>query len=100
MIAADQAQRSATAPGDSTGKLFVGMDIGGTKTAAVVIDEAGNLGAETLLPTAQGNDGVLDGCGNPARLRTERGHDIPGVTDHKQLPRLLLGYQLRHQAAI
>ena len=30
MIAADQAQRSATAPGDSTGKLFVGMDIGGT----------------------------------------------------------------------
>lgn len=60
MIAADQAQRSATAPGDSTGKLFVGMDIGGTKTAAVVIDEAGNLRAETLLPTAQGNDGVLN----------------------------------------
>ena len=49
---------------------------------------------------AQGDDGILDGGGNPARFRTERGHDIPGVTDHKQLPRLLLGHQLRHQAAI
>lgn len=39
--------------------LYVGMDIGGTKTAAVVIDAAGVLGASTHLPTATGNDGVL-----------------------------------------
>lgn len=39
--------------------LHIGMDIGGTKTAAVVIDSEGNLGAEALLPSAMGNDGVL-----------------------------------------
>ena len=38
MIAADQAQRGATPATTETGKLYVGMDIGGTKTAAVVID--------------------------------------------------------------
>jgi len=40
-------------------ELYVGMDIGGTKTAAVVIDSDGVVGASTLLPTATGNDGVL-----------------------------------------
>lgn len=59
MIAAEQAHSSAAPVAIETGKLYVGMDIGGTKTAAVVIDAAGNLGADVLLPTAQGNDGVL-----------------------------------------
>lgn len=40
--------------------LYVGMDIGGTKTAAVVIDETGSLGASTHLPTVTGNDGVVE----------------------------------------
>ncbi len=59
MITADQAQLGAAPATGDTGTLYVGMDIGGTKTAAVVIDAAGRLGAEILLPTAQGNDGVL-----------------------------------------
>lgn len=40
-------------------KLYVGIDIGGTKTAAIVINESGALGASTRIPTAQGNEGVL-----------------------------------------
>lgn len=38
---------------------YVGIDIGGTKTAAVVLDTDGEIGASTRLPTAQGNEGVL-----------------------------------------
>lgn len=39
--------------------LYIGMDIGGTKTAAVVIDAEGRLGASAQLPTVGGNEGVL-----------------------------------------
>lgn len=92
MIAADQAQRGATPATTETGKLYVGMDIGGTKTAAVVIDDAGNLGAETLLPTAQGNDGVLrtaeaamvalaEQTGCPVGAFAAAGIGIPGQVD-------------------
>lgn len=42
-----------------TSPLSIGMDIGGTKTAAIVIDRDGKLGPSTRLPTGQGNEGVL-----------------------------------------
>ena len=95
MITADQAQRSeAPATGDA-GRLYIGMDIGGTKTAAVVIDAAGNLGAETLLPTAQGNDGVLrtaeqamsalaEQTGCPVGDFAAAGIGIPGQVDSER----------------
>lgn len=38
---------------------LIGLDIGGTKTAAVVLEADGTVSAEVLLPTAQGNEGVL-----------------------------------------
>ena len=34
------------------------------------------------------------------RLRPERRHDIPGITNDKELSRLLLGNQFRHQTAV
>lgn len=72
--------------------LYVGMDIGGTKTAAVVIDEAGELGASTRLPTAQGDEGVLQTAERAiAELAAQTGCDpsvfasvgigIPGQVD-------------------
>ena len=73
-------------------ELYVGMDIGGTKTAAVVIDEAGELGASTRLPTAQGAEGVLQTAERAiAELAAQTGCDpsvfasvgigIPGQVD-------------------
>lgn len=39
--------------------LYIGIDIGGTKTAAAVIDDQGIPIAATQVPSGQGNDGVL-----------------------------------------
>lgn len=55
----DKPQAITLAAATQATTLHIGMDIGGTKTAAVVIDSDGNLGAEALLPSAMGNDGVL-----------------------------------------
>ena len=39
---------------------YVGIDIGGTKTAAIVIDDAGSIGASIRVPTEPGGgEGVL-----------------------------------------
>lgn len=92
MITADQARRDTALQTGGVGNLYVGMDIGGTKTAAVVIDEAGNLGAETLLPTEQGNDGVLRSAEEALNVLAEQtgcavtdftaaGIGIPGQVD-------------------
>ena len=39
--------------------LHIGMDIGGSKTEAVALDDAGTVVASTRLPSAQGPEGVL-----------------------------------------
>ncbi len=96
MIVGDHAQRTVT-PGVRRGSsgLSVGMDIGGTKTAAVVIDANGNPGAETLLPTAQGNEGVLQTAERAIAVLAEQtgcdpsvfasvGVGIPGQVDSER----------------
>lgn len=42
-----------------SGPLHIGMDIGGSKTEAVALDDAGTVVASTRLPSAQGAEGVL-----------------------------------------
>ena len=44
---------------DVTGGLRLGIDVGATKTAAVLIDPAGAVAHEVRLPTALGEEGVL-----------------------------------------
>jgi predicted NBD/HSP70 family sugar kinase len=39
--------------------MRLGIDVGGTKTAAVVVDPAGRVAHELQLPTAAGQEGVL-----------------------------------------
>lgn len=76
-------------------ELYVGMDIGGTKTAAVVIDADGSLGASTLLPTALGNEGVLQSAeaaiaalaeqtGCAPQAFTSVGIGVPGQVNSEQ----------------
>ncbi|SAL90168.1 hypothetical protein KPHVMX_140029 [Klebsiella pneumoniae] len=58
------------------------------------------MAADHDIRHAQRNHGIFDGRGNAARLRPERRHDIPGITNDKELSRLLLGNQFRHQTAV
>ena len=44
---------------DVTGGLRLGIDVGATKTAAVLIDPTGAVAHEVRLPTALGEEGVL-----------------------------------------
>lgn len=58
------------------------------------------MAADHDIRHAQRNHGIFDSRGNAARLRPERRHDIPGITNDKELSRLLLGNQFRHQTAV
>jgi hypothetical protein len=58
------------------------------------------MAADHNIGDAQGNNGIFDSRGNAARLWPERGHDIPRVTNDKELSRFLLGHQFRYQAAV
>ena len=47
------------APPNSRPPMRLGIDVGGTKTAAVAIDGTGTVVHEVQLPTKLGEDGVL-----------------------------------------
>ncbi|WP_240740024.1 ROK family protein [Leucobacter triazinivorans] len=72
--------------------LHIGMDIGGSKTEAVALDDTGAIVASTRLPSAQGPAGVLrtaEQVVEDLARRTDRGVDefvsvgvgIPGQVD-------------------
>ncbi|NLC98572.1 MAG: ROK family protein, partial [Actinomycetales bacterium] len=72
--------------------LSIGMDIGGTKTAAIVIDDNGTIGSTVTVPTTQGNEGVLqtaekviqmlaDETGCDASSFASVGIGVPGQVD-------------------
>jgi glucokinase len=76
----------------AAGGLRLGIDVGATKTAAVLIDATGNVAHELRLPTALGEEGVLttigaaiDGIAAAARLDgagfSSVGIGIPGTVD-------------------
>jgi glucokinase len=51
--------------------LLVGVDIGGTKTHAIVLDSAGQLVAEVRRPSSPGADGVLETAAEAVTAVTE-----------------------------
>ena len=72
--------------------MKIGLDIGGTKTAAVLIDEQGGILQEVTLPTGYGADGVLTSAigaidelcalaGITTASLSSIGVGIPGVVD-------------------
>lgn len=71
----------------------IGMDIGGTKTEALVLDGAGRVEAKIVFPTAAGEAGVLDTAQRAVTALAEQtgrqvesfasvGVGIPGQVDH------------------
>jgi glucokinase len=71
--------------------MRVGIDVGGTKTQAVAIDDAGRVIGETRVPSGSGADGVLASVREAlGLLRAETGGapvatigiGIPGAVDH------------------
>ncbi|MEG3615546.1 ROK family protein [Isoptericola sp. MSP01] len=84
-------ESSTVTPVASPG-LSVGLDIGGTKTLAVVLAPDGTVMAQTRLATSRGHHGVLDGAvravegvaraaGVPVEEITGVGVGIPGLVD-------------------
>ncbi len=78
-----------------TAPLSVGMDIGGTKTAALVLDGAGRIGASVHLPTERGDEGVLRTAERALAVLAERtgcrvadfagvGVGVPGQVDRER----------------
>jgi predicted NBD/HSP70 family sugar kinase len=71
--------------------MRLGIDIGGTKTAAVVLDDAGAVVAASTAPSGRGNDDVVAQAAHQARLVVGRvggpstigsaGACIPGLVD-------------------
>lgn len=73
-------------------RMRVGLDIGGTKTHAVVVDERGELTHEVRLPTGFGADAVIATAATAVRRLAELAHiathefasvgvGIPGTVD-------------------
>src|SRR5690606_30027010 len=66
---------------DVTGGLRLGIDVGATKTAAVLIDPTGAVAHEVRLPTALGEEGVLATIGAAIeRIAAAAGLDGAGFT--------------------
>ncbi|GAA4682607.1 ROK family glucokinase [Streptomyces chumphonensis] len=70
--------------------LTIGVDIGGTKVAAGVVDEAGNILETSTVPTPQTLDGVIDGIADVVRTASAEhpvdavGIGAPGYVDDKR----------------
>ncbi|MBB1242685.1 MULTISPECIES: ROK family glucokinase [Streptomyces] len=70
--------------------LTIGVDIGGTKVAAGVVDEAGNILETSKVPTPQTTEGVIDAIADAVRTasaahRVEAvGIGAPGYVDDKR----------------
>ncbi|WP_240930437.1 ROK family protein [Isoptericola sp. BMS4] len=78
---------AASAPGPT-----VGLDIGGTKTLAVLLDAAGDVVAQARLATRRGGEGVVAGAAHAVRGVTHQagiamsdvvgvGVGVPGLVD-------------------
>ncbi|MDK1475552.1 ROK family glucokinase [Streptomyces sp. 549] len=70
--------------------LTIGVDIGGTKVAAGVVDEDGNILKTSRVPTPQTAEGVIDGIANAVREASAEytvdavGIGAPGYVDDKR----------------
>ncbi|GAB3669927.1 ROK family glucokinase [Streptomyces sparsus] len=70
--------------------LTIGVDIGGTKVAAGVVDEDGNILKTSRVPTPQTAEGVIDGIANAVREASAEytvdavGVGAPGYVDDKR----------------
>ncbi|WP_431782195.1 ROK family glucokinase [Streptomyces chumphonensis] len=70
--------------------LTIGVDIGGTKVAAGVVDEAGNILETSTVPTPQTLEGVIDGIAAAVRTASAEhqvdavGIGAPGYVDDKR----------------
>ncbi|MCX2967657.1 ROK family glucokinase [Streptomyces sp. TRM70308] len=70
--------------------LTIGVDIGGTKVAAGVVDEDGNILETSTVPTPQTAEGVIDGIADAVR-QASADHQVeavgigaPGYVDDKR----------------
>ncbi|MEE1928703.1 ROK family glucokinase [Streptomyces sp. TRM 70351] len=70
--------------------LTIGVDIGGTKVAAGVVDEDGNILETSSVPTPQTAEGVIDGIADAVREASSEyeveavGIGAPGYVDDKR----------------
>ncbi|MCZ7413842.1 MULTISPECIES: ROK family glucokinase [unclassified Streptomyces] len=70
--------------------LTIGVDIGGTKVAAGVVDEAGNILETSTVPTPQTAEGVIEGIADAVRAASAEhpveavGIGAPGYVDDKR----------------